>query len=346
MTLRPNTLSAWGPVTPPVTNETYPIGSVGPFDSGGQQSALSLKVTVALYKQPVDVNDKNSANEFYYVVDLTGSTLSPGTMQADDDENRGYYTHAFEVRMSLATEVEYPPPLTWKVDANTPTTSAVTGSGSVTTGSSVSGGFFGTQLTASGGWSESEGGSRAYQDYELKNNTTHTNSQGVGKEEMIHNLELRLCDAGPYRTPFSLIKPDDSYLAGLPPRATSDLPLTDAVSFLATLPAGQSPLVDDLSITVKHWLAKVVWYSTSTPASHWGVANPFDQNQQVQTVAKDHNIRGNWAPYAETVDEYDMTKSPGVYGSTLTGLYCALPWLNEQTFTLAVGEGVGGKVAW
>jgi hypothetical protein len=331
MTLRPDTPPKWGPVTAPVNNQAFPIGDVGPFVSGGQQSALSLNLTAAGYVQPVNPKDPNSDNECYIVIDLAGSTVSPGTLDKDDSENRGYYTHGIEIRMSLAGEAAIPPLLDWKVDASTPPTSPATGSGSVSTGSSVSGGFFGTQLTATGGWSSSESGGRTYQDYEVKNNTTHKTVQGTGSEEAVYDLALRLCDTGPYRTPFSLIKADDSYLAGLPPRATADLPLTSAASFMAILPVKHYPQVDDLTVTIKHWLAKVVWYSTEIPASHVGVMNPFDQNQQVQMVTKDHWARGGSMPYTELVDEYDMTKSPGVYLSTMTGLYCALPWLSQYT---------------
>ena len=47
-------------------------------------------------------------------------------------------------------------------------------------------------------------------------------------------------------------------------------------------------------------------------------------------------------PEAETVDEYDMTKGPGVYVSTLTGLYCALPWSIESEWGFSV-DFKGGK---
>src|SRR5215471_14010441 len=101
MTLRPGVRPTWGPMAL-TDNRTFPIGQVGPFEAGGQRSAVALKLTVAGYAQAANASDPNSDNEYYVVVDLTDSTVSPGNLGADDDENRGFYTHAIEVRMTLA----------------------------------------------------------------------------------------------------------------------------------------------------------------------------------------------------------------------------------------------------
>jgi hypothetical protein len=261
------------------------------------------------------------------VADLAaGSVVSPGDVSANDDENRGFYTHAIDVQMWFddvyAVETEAPPP------------SAATGSGSVSSGSSENVGFFGDQLTASGSWSTSQGGSRTYQDYEIESHTTHKSNLG-GSEVMKQHLALRLCDAGPYVTPFSLVK-SDQYLAGLPPRAVGNLPLMSAASFKAVAPVKKSPAKAKLHVKVKPWLAKVTWWS-NTP-QHW-FRQPDVGGQHVQAVGG--------GVEAETVAEYDLTKGPGGYAmqtaGTLTGMYLALPWSNEFVWSFDV-DFANGRV--
>jgi hypothetical protein len=320
MPLRQGTPAKWGPLT--VGNDqAASIPSIGSFDSGGQQASVLLKMNVAGYVQPVNAKDPASDDECYVVADLAaGSVVSPGDLSANDDENRGYYTHAIDLHMWFddlyAVEAEAPPP------------SAATGSGSVSSGSSESIGFFGNQLTATESWSTSQGGGRAYQDYEIESHTTHKTNLG-GSEMMKQHLALRLCDSGPYLTPFSLIN-SDQYLAGLPPRAIGNLPLMSAASFKGQAPVKKSPAKATLHVTVKPWLAKMTWWSSIAPG-HW-FSHPDLGGQQVQTVGEGVEM--------ETVAEYDLTKGPGVSltekAGILTGTYLALPWSNEFAWSFVV----------
>jgi hypothetical protein len=328
MPLRQGTQAQWGPLT--VGNDQAAgIGTVGEFDSGGQQASVLLKMNIAGYVQPANPKDSSSDNECYVVADLAaGSVVSPGDVGANDDENRGYYTHAIDVQMWFddvyAVETEAPPP------------SAVSGSGSVSSGSSESVGFFGDQLTATGSWSTSQGGARTYQDYEIESHTTHKTNLG-GSEVMKQHLALRLCDTGPYVTPFSLVK-SDQYLAGLPPRAIGNLPLMSAASFKAVAPVKHSPAQAKLHVKVKPWLAKVTWWSMTAPR-HW-FGHPDLGGQQVQAVGGGVEL--------ETVAEYDLTRGPGGYplatAGVPTGVYLALPWSNEFVWSFDVDFANGSVV--
>ena len=335
MSPRPGVNPSWGPLTLRY-NRTLDIGDVGPYGADGQHPVLSLKLQAAGYTQTADATDPSRGDEYYVVADLGDSTVSPGNMAADDDESKGYYTHAIDVRMSLGAPQGGAAGLQnqYGLDTYTPQSSPATGSGTISSGSSETLGFFGAQLTASGSVSSAEGGSRSYQDYEVQAET----GQGDGPAEISYHLALRVCDAGPYKSPFSLIRSDDKNLAGLPPRATSNLPLTSAASFVATGPAKEFPGPAELRVTVRHWLAKVVWYNTITP-THWLKAPDFHQNMQGVGPTMDW-ASGMMAPNNVSVDVYDVTKGPGVV-MMKTGNYYAFAWSGETTWSFRVDFGAG-----
>lgn len=328
MPLRPGTQAKWGPVT--VGNDqAASISSIGEFDSRGQQASVLLKMNIAGYVQAANPTDESSDDECYVVADLgAGSVVSPGDVGANDDENRGYYTHAVDVEMWFDGDQ-------FAVEAETPSPSGASGSGSSSRSSSESVGFFGDQLTATGSWSTSEGGGRTYQDYELESHTTHKTNLG-GSERMKQHLALRLSNAGPYVTPFSLVG-SDQYLAGLPPRAIGNLPLLSGASFKTVVPVKTHPGPGTLHVSVRPWLAKVAWWAMKDPA-HWFKA-PNVGGQKLQSVA--------FAAGDETVAEYDLTKGPGAMPQSnwagLEGTYVALPWSNEFTWSFSV-DFTNGKV--
>jgi hypothetical protein len=324
--LRQGTQPQWGPVTVG-SDQAANLGTIGSFDSGGQQASVLLRMNVGGYAQPANPKDPSSDNECYVVADLgAGSVVSPGDVSANDDENRGFYTHAVDVQMWFDD--------VYGVETETPPPSAASGSGSVSTGSSESFGFFGDQLTATGSWSTSQGGARTYQDYEIESHTSHKTNLG-GSEVMKHHLGLRLCDAGPYVTPFSLVK--EQYLAGLPPRAIGNLPVTSAASFKAVTPVKRYPPAVKLHVKIKPWLAKVTWWSSTSP-KHWFV-KPDVGGRTVQAVG------GGLT--AETVAEYDVAKGPGAYAmltaGVVSGMYVALPWSNEFLWSFNV-DFANGRV--
>ncbi len=328
MPLRPGTQAKWGPVTLG-NDQAASIGRIGEFDSGGQQASVLLKMNIAGYHQASGPTDATSDDECYVVADLgAGSVVSPGGLGANDDENRGYYTHAVDVQMWFDGDQ-------YAVEAETPVPSAASGSGSSSSSTSETVGFFGDQLTASGSWSTSQGGGRTYQDYELESHTTHKTNLG-GSERMIQHLALRLSSAGPYETPFSLVG-SDQYLAGLPPRAIGNLPLMSGASFKAVVPVKTYPGPGTLHVSVRPWLAKVAWWGMKDPA-HWFKA-PNVGGQKAQPV-------GSGAAF-KTVAEYDLTKGPGAMmvlnWAGPEGVYVALPWSNEFTWSFSV-DFANGKV--
>lgn len=330
MPLRPGTQLHWGTVTVG-SDQAAPIAGLGEFDAGGQQASALLQMNVGGYVQPVDPHDPSSANECYVVADLgAGSLTSPGQMVCNDQENRGYYTHAVEVKLwfdgsAYAVDTEAPPP------------SSASGSGSSSSSSSTSVGFFGDQLTASESWSTSEAGSRGYQDYEAESHSTRTSNLG-GSDVVDQRFALRLSNGGPYVTPFSLLG-SDQYLAGLPPRAAGNLPLVTAASFKAVSPVKQYPGPARLHVSIQSSLAKVTWWDGATTPSHWFKA-PQVGGQPTQVI-------GPGAALTRPGD-YDLSRGPGVYPMTtagvMTGTYVALPWAHEFSWAFDV-DFASGKVS-
>jgi hypothetical protein len=319
MPLRTGITPKWGPITIR-DDHAAAIGDLGEFKSGGQQASVRLDMTVGGYMQPADPTDTTSDQECYVVADLgAGTVVSPGPGW-DDTENRGYYTHAVDVQMWFDD--------VYVVDTETPAPSAASGSSSVSSGTSETVGFFGDQLTATGSWSTGQGGGRAYQDYETTSMTTHKSNLG-GSEVMKQHLALRLCDAGGYVSPFSLVD-SKQYLVGLPPRATGNLPLLSATSFMASAAPKRAPADAKLHVSIKLVLVKVTWWKESA------FAVPDTAGWQVHGVNSD------------TFAGYDPATGPGAYPMTnffggVEGAYIALPWTVEFPWTFGV-DFANGKV--
>jgi hypothetical protein len=304
--------TVFGPTGPPGEDVSSDAPSFGGFAGSGQQASAHLGISVAGYHQPADPQGNSSDDvEYYVVVDLGngGSTVSPGTLAETNEDNKGFYTHAVEVQMSFDS--------VYALDTDVPPSTQASGSTSYSDSLSV--GFFGDQLTATE--STSQTGSRAYGDYEITNSST---PDVIGKGA-VHHYALRLSDGGGgYRSPFSLIDSPTSgvslhHLLGLVPRSTSRFALTSAAAFRATLPAKTPPDPAVLTITVKHWLAKVVWYSGWQTLIH---GSP---------QLGDHVTMVGGGVEMTAIDDYDVTTSAGVYLLT-TGAYLSLPWSYEATW--------------
>jgi hypothetical protein len=323
MSLRSDAKKVWGP-TPLNDSRIMDLSRAGlPISlPAADLPSLQLKLQIAGYAQAADPSDDTSDTEYYVVADLgtNKSEVSPGAQVGNDDENVGFYTHSVDVQMWFDGSA-------YAVDQDTPDASAASGSGSSSSGQSETIGFFGSQLTGTVSSSTTQGGSRTYEDYEVQNLTTHKSDVGSGSEVMKHHLALALCDAGPYVTPFSLIG-SDKYLAGLPPRATSNLTLTSAASFLVSEQAKQVPAPATLHLSIKQWMARVVWLKPFTPPPKVGTP---------QLV-----VQGNAGTSTVTVDEYDLTKGSGVLQMT-TGAYAVIPLPFESDWSFNV-DFANGKV--
>lgn len=265
---------AWGPETLRYPNDfTLPIApNDSPFPGGTQTADLHLVLTVAGYIQPADVTNPSKGEECYVVADLAGSTFTPGTMIRDEPANRGFYTHALDVKMTFDAVVPAsgPPPVgpltlapshtsPFVMDTSTPDGSAVSGSSS--SGSSTSGslGFFGDTLTATLGVGTSQSSSRSYQDFEVQSKPSHSPSAEVSEQY----LALRVSDLGGYQIPADLV--DTKYnLTTLPPRATSAMPITSAASFLAAGSAKAAPKAAVLAGRVEATLVGIFWLDGPT----------------------------------------------------------------------------------
>jgi hypothetical protein len=328
MPLRPGTVAHWGPISVG-SNIAATIPDVGEFGSGGQQPSVRLQMNIAGYQQVVDVNDPMGNTEYYIVVDLgSGSFASPGDLHSNTAEGRGYYIHAVDVQMWFEDSFE--------LDGETPLPSSAAGSGNNSASSSDTVGFFGTQLTASQSETVSHGGGRSFPDYEMESHSTHKNNLG-GNEVLKHHFALKLCDGGPYHSPFSLVDSDHN-LFGLPPRAVGNMPLVSAAAFKAVAPVKTMPPKAILRVSVNLWLANVAWWGL-TP-NHW-FKTP-DLGGQTGTMVGDGLA-------VVAVDAFDVTKGPGVLPltrlGTTTGSYVATSWKHEFAWGFAVDYGQKKVVA-
>jgi len=231
---------------------------------GSQSCTTHLELNVAGYTQPVNAKKPEDGWECYVVADLAGSLVNPIKLIKDDDSNRGWYTHAIDVKMWFDPSSQY------VVDEDAPQSSAPVGSAS--SGGNV--GFFGDQLTAGANWEQS----REYQDFELTNLT----SKQAGNPTMEHHVKLNMSNAGGgYVNPYSLIDTTPPHnLDGLVERSTSNYELTSAASFVTQLPTKTLPDPADLHVTIEHHLAIIVFsqydYSDDPHMYGLGESDKFD----------------------------------------------------------------------
>jgi hypothetical protein len=240
-----------------------------------QPAAAHLDLKLAGYVQPQNVSDPDKGEECYVVVDMAGSTVSPGQLIKNDNENRGYYTHGVLVQMS------FDPASSYLTGEDAPEGSAESGSQSTSSSESETIGFFGDTLTGSLTSGSSAGGSRSFPDFEVTN-LTLKGAQGYVK----HQVTLKLCDGGAYYKPASLIDTaGKGYLFGLPPRAEGNLPLTSAGSFVALTKPTERPPKTRLTVSVEHQLAIIVWHADFFSPAGAPFDWPFDVHDEHLRVA-------------------------------------------------------------
>jgi hypothetical protein len=283
MTLRKDATVAWGPFDVPVTADQtdfkiQPDWSAQALPNPAQTGSITLQMTVAGYVQPVDASDPSQGEECFVVVDLGKTEVSPGQLIKNDAANRGWYTHSIDVEMYFDGDTPY------CIDADTPQSYPATGSGNMSTGTSETLSFFGTDLTGGLSASQSQGGGRTYADFEVSNTTTRE----PGNHQMRHHLALRVCDAGPYEDPYSLCGPDKN-LVGLPPRATSNNQLTSAAAFVAVMKGNPMarPEPATLCVNITH-TAAIVFFSPNGSKIDIDEMNqlkePFSLNKGLQML--------------------------------------------------------------
>ena len=97
--------------------------------------------------------------EWYIKVDLHTTAVNPGTLMWNQDDQRGYYTEAVDVRFGIKG---------WKLSWSSPETTQVGGSSSQAKSVEFSAGFFGYQPMATFGGSISSSAGQSFPDFGIK----------------------------------------------------------------------------------------------------------------------------------------------------------------------------------
>lgn len=185
---------------------------------GGQAPVVLLKATIAGYQYRPKLT---APIEQYVLVDLSGTTVSPGKLSADRDDKRGAFTDRIELRIWFENE----PRLV--VRKAGPASSAEGGSSSKSMSYSLSGGFFGETVTANAAWSINSGVTQELPDFEIL--------KDVGVEHgsaLKHTYRLKLIDGAVYTYPIDAVELSKSgRVRSLPPKAISDLDIFSSVLF-------------------------------------------------------------------------------------------------------------------
>jgi hypothetical protein len=198
--------------------------------------------------------------ETYLLVDLTNTSVSPGVMQVNRADKKGFYTEGVHVRFWVEPNSDDGAPFLVRADA--PASAAEGGSVSNSTTYSVSGGFFSTDATGQGDYSISSSVSQTTPDFETVNNTGAS-----GRKIVDHQYLLRLVGGARYGQPPDIVDPSSSgSIRNLPPRATSDFPVISSAMFhLDSVVIG----VRRVQIEITHRLMMVEkTYQIPDPFSH------------------------------------------------------------------------------
>jgi hypothetical protein len=157
MAMRADAKTVWGPV-PLRDSRSLDLTKLGSFFKNvpvpaGDLPNVQLKLEVAGYAQAANPKDDASDTEYYVVADMAtdSSTVGPGSQVVNDDEKCGFYTHSVDVQLWFEDSA-------YAVDQDTPASSAASGSGSNSSGTTETFGFFGDQLTGTVSSTASQGG--------------------------------------------------------------------------------------------------------------------------------------------------------------------------------------------
>jgi hypothetical protein len=203
--------------------------------------------------------------EWYIKVDLHTTAVNPGTLMWNQDDQRGYYTEAVDVRFGIKG---------WKLSWSSPETTQVGGSSSQAKSVEFSAGFFGPQPMVTLGGSISSSAGQSFPDFAIKNDSAGSPDQFVHQSYV-----LGLVQDHPYVNPIDLV--DAGVVKGRlrelsSPRSVSDLAIQSEALFHNPNPKeGDTPR---LEIEITHRLMDVekTWataFGKNDPQSH-GFAPP------------------------------------------------------------------------
>lgn len=187
-----------------------------------QVASMRPRFKICGYRRIPEGGTIESDLQWLIRVDCTNSSVHPGAQVWNQEDKRGYFTHALKVRISLPADDGYVS--SWSFPGSTREGGSV--SSSVSTSESV--GFFGMTATASYSGSISASASQSFPDFEIYNNDGEVSSEIA---EQIY--KLRLVNGARYIRPLDMI--DDSIYKGrvreLCPAAVSKFDIISSALF-------------------------------------------------------------------------------------------------------------------
>lgn len=231
---------------------------------GGQNAQVRLNGEIDGYKFFPDPKDLTTV-EWFLKLDLGQTTVSPGSQNWEQDDKRGYFTHAIEVKAGFYDD----PSFRFKWD--TPDTTAEGGSASRSESVSYNVGFFSASPTGSLGGSITSGSGVTYPDFEI------VNSSGTNNEFVHQTFHLRVVGDGKYRIPPDAVEPAYGLQGRVlppPPRALSNFNIPTKALFHAKAPklGKTSTLTVEVIhhlVTVEKTWATALWIPTTADKIPW-----------------------------------------------------------------------------
>lgn len=203
-----------------------------------QTGNMRPRFTISGYRRLEPGHEIATGLDYLIRIDCTNSSVHPGAMVWNQEDKRGYFTHALKVSISLPESDGYVN--SWSFPGTTREGGSTTTSESTT----EQGGFFGLTGTASYSGSISASSSQTFPDFEIYNN------DGIVKSNVAEQVyRLRLANGARYVRPTDMI--DDSIyrrrVRDLCPAAVSKFDVISSALFKKSN-ASKGPAITQVSI--------------------------------------------------------------------------------------------------
>ena len=221
------------------------------------------------------------------LVNLSETSVSPGTLTADQDDKRGAFTDRVEVRVWFENEKRL------LVKSAYPDTSVEGGAASTSVSYSLGPGWMGVHPMFNANWSISAGVTQSIPDFEILRNVA-----GAGGAILEHIYRLRLVGGAVYDHPIDAVNSSgwSGSVNSPPAKARADFTLVSSVLFYTPEPLNS---IARLKVSILHRAMLVE--KTSMPGA--GMIALMPKYDPLRDNERQMSFLSNWSGYLK-VDTY------------------------------------------